>query len=241
MAEITMTSRVMLVTKSTSEWESVTANIVKGVPCVELTTDGRALLKVGDGTQPYSSLPYVGEVDLSDYSTTTEMNTAIQTAADAALASAKEYTDSKVSSVYRYKGSVASEADLPTSDLTVGDVYNLEDTGMNVAWTGEAWDELGTTVDLSPYAKTADLAAVATSGAYSDLSGTPTAATTSEAGLMSAADKAKLDTIAEGATAVTVDAELSSSSTNPVQNAVVTAALDGKVNTTDTLILNCTL
>ena len=33
----------------------------------------------------------------------------------------------------------------------VGDVYNLEDTGMNVAWTGEGWDKLGSVVDLTPY------------------------------------------------------------------------------------------
>lgn len=231
----------MLVTKTTAEWASVTANIVKGVPCVEFTTDGKALLKIGDGSKAYASLPYVGEVDLSSYSTTAEMNAAIKTAADNALASAKAYTDSKVTSVYKYKGSVANEAALPTSGQTVGDVYNLEDTGMNVAWDGSDWDELGTTVDLSPYAKTADLATVATSGKYSDLTGTPSNATTSAAGLMSASDKTKLDGIATGATKITVDSALSATSANPVQNKVVKAALDTKVNTTDTLILNCTL
>ena len=39
------------------------------------------------------------------------------------------------------------------------------------------------------------LASVATSGSYSDLTGTPGNATTSAAGLMSAADKAKLDKV----------------------------------------------
>lgn len=43
--------------------------------------------------------------------------------------------------------------------------------------------------------KASDLATVATSGSYSDLTGTPGNATTSAAGLMSAADKAKLDKI----------------------------------------------
>lgn len=56
-------------------------------------------------------------------------------------------------------------------------------------------------------------------------------ATTSAAGLMSAADKAKLDGVAAGSNHVTVDAELSTTSTNPVQNKVVKAALDGKSNT----------
>lgn len=45
------------------------------------------------------------------------------------------------------------------------------------------------------------LAKVATTGAYSDLSGTPSNASTSSAGLMSAADKTKLDGVATNANA----------------------------------------
>ena len=56
-------------------------------------------------------------------------------------------------------------------------------------------------------------------------------ATTSAAGLMSAADKTKLDSVAAGSNYVTVDAELSSTSTNPVQNKIIKSALDGKSNT----------
>ena len=63
----------------------------------------------------------------------------------------KTEVDAKVSSVYKYKGSVADESALPTEGQVVGDVYNLEDTGMNVAWTGEGWDKLGSVVDLTPY------------------------------------------------------------------------------------------
>ncbi len=60
-----------------------------------------------------------------------------------------------------------------------------------------------------------------------------TNATTSVAGLMSAADKAKLDGIAEGATKITVDSELSSGGTNPVMNGAITVALSGKADKTD--------
>ncbi len=63
----------------------------------------------------------------------------------------KTEVDAKVSSVYKYKGSVANESALPTEGQVVGDVYNLEDTGMNVAWTGEGWDNLGSVIDLTPY------------------------------------------------------------------------------------------
>ena len=51
-------------------------------------------------------------------------------------------------------------------------------------------------------------------------------ATTSAAGLMSAADKTKLDGLSQ--TSITVDSALSTTSTNPAQNKVITAALNNK-------------
>lgn len=50
-------------------------------------------------------------------------------------------------------------------------------------------------------------------------------------GLMSIADKKKLDGIASGATKITVDSALSSTSTNPVQNKVINTELGNKINT----------
>lgn len=46
-------------------------------------------------------------------------------------------------SVYTFKGSVDTYSELPDEDLSVGDVYNVVDTGNNYAWDGEAWDNLG--------------------------------------------------------------------------------------------------
>ena len=63
------------------------------------------------------------------------------------------------------------------------------------------------------------------------LSGDYSAASSSAAGLMSAADKTKLDGIEAGATAITVDSAISSSSTNPVENQAIYTALAGKVDT----------
>lgn len=63
----------------------------------------------------------------------------------------KTEIDSKISSVYKYKGSVASYGDLPSEDLTIGDVYNVETDGSNYAWNGVTWDKLGGDVDLSNY------------------------------------------------------------------------------------------
>lgn len=56
------------------------------------------------------------------------------------------------------------------------------------------------------------------------------AATTSANGLMSAADKKKLDGVADGANKITVDSAVSASSTNPVQNKAVKSYVDNKVS-----------
>ena len=58
----------------------------------------------------------------------------------------------------------------------------------------------------------------------------PGEASTSTAGLMSASDKTKLNSIATGANKTTVDSALSSTSTNPVQNKVVNTALGKKLS-----------
>nr|DAL72997.1 MAG TPA: receptor binding complex [Caudoviricetes sp.] len=56
-------------------------------------------------------------------------------------------------------------------------------------------------------------------------------ATASAAGLMSAADKSKLDRVATGANKTVVDTSFVANSTNPVQSKVVKSALDGKSDT----------
>ena len=66
----------------------------------------------------------------------------------------KGEVDGKLASIYRFKGSVAAEDQLPKQDQVIGDVYNVEDTGMNVAWDGKKWDNLGSVINLAPYATT---------------------------------------------------------------------------------------
>ena len=63
----------------------------------------------------------------------------------------KEQVDAKVASVYRVKGSVADFDSLP-SIASIGDVYNLEDTGANyvcITASPAEWDKLSETVDLT--------------------------------------------------------------------------------------------
>lgn len=62
----------------------------------------------------------------------------------AAFSVASDYAlKSDITNMYKYKGSVATVSDLPSSGNTTGDVYNVEATGMNYAWNGQAWDALG--------------------------------------------------------------------------------------------------
>lgn len=66
----------------------------------------------------------------------------------------KEQVDSKISSVYKYKGQVETYNDLLSkTDAEIGDVWEAKDTGENYAWDGTKWDDLGNNVDLSDYAK----------------------------------------------------------------------------------------
>lgn len=66
-----------------------------------------------------------------------------------------------LATVYKYKGSVETYADLPISGQQVGDVYNVKQAdpdhnikaGDNVAWDGEKWDILAGDTDLSGYAQ----------------------------------------------------------------------------------------
>lgn len=66
-----------------------------------------------------------------------------------------------LATVYKYKGSVETYADLTTSGQQVGDVYNVKqadpdhniEAGDNVAWDGEKWDILAGDTDLSGYAQ----------------------------------------------------------------------------------------
>ena len=108
-----------------------------------------------------TDISYVNEQDnLIKESVTSNVNTltsAINKKADKSDTYTKAEVDAKVSSVYKYKGSVSSQSALPTTNLVIGDVYNITDTGANFAYNGTEWDKLSETIDLTPYATKADL------------------------------------------------------------------------------------
>ena len=69
-----------------------------------------------------------------------------------------------ITTVYKYRGSVNTYAELPVNGKAVGDVYNVVaadasngiKAGDNVVWNGNAWDNLSGVVDLSAYMKIND-------------------------------------------------------------------------------------
>lgn len=73
---------------------------------------------------------------------------------------------SDITTVFRYRGSVDTYADLPVNGVQVGDTYNITaadashsiNAGGNVSWNGNSWDNLAGIVDLSAYAKSSDVA-----------------------------------------------------------------------------------
>lgn len=70
--------------------------------------------------------------------------------ADEALDTRIEALEAKTEAIFHYKGTVATIAELP-QNAEIGDVYNVEETGSNYAWTGTEWDKLSETIDLTPY------------------------------------------------------------------------------------------
>lgn len=68
----------------------------------------------------------------------------------------KTEIDGKLTAVMHFKGTKETYDDLPDSG-SVGDVWNILDSGVNYAWDGEKWDKLSETLDLSPYALNTDV------------------------------------------------------------------------------------
>jgi len=142
--------------------------------------------------------------------TTAFVQTAISDKANASDVYTKQQVDNKVTAVYRLKGSKPDFDHLPEEDNVTGDVWHINSDGSEYFWNGEAWEFFGKTVDLTGYAYDPDY--VHTDNNYT------------------ASEKSKLANVEAEANKTIVDSTMSSSSTNPVENRVVNAAIEGKVD-----------
>ena len=141
----------------------------------------------------------------------------------------ESYVNQKTSQIYRYKGSVATYNDLPTTH-DVGDVYNVVaaygdySAGTNFAWNGTEWDALGGSIDTSAFVEESELATIAKSGKLSDA--------TEDATHRVVTDTEKA-TWNEKQNALTFDDAPTAGSANPVKSGGVKTALDAKANNAD--------
>lgn len=108
------------------------------VPGAQAGDQGKFLRADGTWAEPANT----------EYSAATQAAPGLMSAADKlkldGFGTADTYAlKSDITNVYRYKGSVATVADLPSTGNTAGDVYDVQERGINYAWTGAAWDALG--------------------------------------------------------------------------------------------------
>ena len=107
------------------------------------------------------------KTQLNGLATKTELNSkadasALNNYVTTATANTTYAKKSDISNVYKFKGTKTTYAELPTTGVITGDVWNITNAdaehgikaGDNVAWNGTAWDNLSGTVDLSNYATT---------------------------------------------------------------------------------------
>lgn len=108
-----------------------------------------------DGTKPATEAQVKKVKDaIPSYNTITKSDFDTGTGTTAWLTTAKavaDYVKSKVASAVVYKWSVATYNDLPSTNLTVWDMYNVEDTGKNYVWNWTTWDDQWGTIDTSNF------------------------------------------------------------------------------------------
>lgn len=214
MAEKILNAKIGLVNKTTSEWAAETTVPFKGCPCVEFTADGKAKMKIGDGTNLYTTLPYIAD-DLTA----------------AMIIAALTYTpiDSAKIGVAEGVASLDANGKVPAAQLPsyVDDVTEVDGID-NAPETGET-DKI--------YVDTATNKTYRWSGtAYAEISASDIVTASENNGYI------KINgTDVKVYEPDPIDSALSESSENAVQNKVITAALADKIDKNDTLTLNCTL
>lgn len=131
------------VVKTTSQWEERAVEywvVPRGCLCVELTSEGKTKLKVGEGNKYFSQLPYICDHgDLSNYYTKEETDTLLENLNHMAIVSTDVYD---------------SKDDLPLVDNKLGDVRFVksddEDPDIYI-WNGAKWISTKSDTDLSDY------------------------------------------------------------------------------------------
>ena len=151
-------------------------NVTVPTKTSDLTNDGDGT----DSNSPFATQAYVaangGKIDIIKVNGTTQTitNKAVDITVptkvsdltnDSGFQTAQEVEDAidaKIVGAFTYKGAVATVADLPSTGNKKGDVYDVQETGINYAWDGTRWDPLGSYVDTSLLWAKSELTAITT-------------------------------------------------------------------------------
>lgn len=191
------------------------------------STNGGHAYYAGNGLT-LDNYTFNADVDAADLQAVNETASNALTQASSALSNAsaaQETADEAVATI-----SASSPITAQRDDSTVS--LNHANSGVSAGAYGAASNttaDWGDTVNIGPRVS------VNATGHITDAQGRTVTlpgntASQDAKGLMSATDKAKLDGIEQSANKTVVDADLSSTSTNPVQNKAVKGALDDKAN-----------
>lgn len=143
------------VIRTTAQWNSSGDQyhvIPRGVLCIELTSNGKTKIKVGEGNKCYSQLPYISDMeDLSNYYTKEEVDLIVENLEFMSIKSTDEYE---------------SRNQLPKTGNKLGDVRfvknpnNQYDDPLLYVWNGSKWVFSGGSIiniDLSEYCKKSEI------------------------------------------------------------------------------------
>lgn len=120
----------------------------KGLSTNDYTTEEKVKLATLENYDDTSLSGRVTTLENAGYQTQSQVQTLI---------------NNSLSSVMTYKGTVANYSDLPSSNVAVGDTYNITNAsehnkaGDNAVWNGTTWDILSGIIDLSSYLQRSEL------------------------------------------------------------------------------------
>lgn len=160
---ILVNNKAELINKETWPYDGDTIYVYNGLlvavaadKAIYMLVDKDKILKADYSGWKQMDVAAAQTVEIIDNLTSTSTTAALSANQGKVLNDKVVALQTKLSSVYNYKGSKATYAELP-SDAAAGDVWNVEEAhdnhpaGTNWAWTGTAWDALGGAVDLSGY------------------------------------------------------------------------------------------
>ena len=157
--------RIQLRRGTTVEWNDANPVLAFGEPGVEVKTDTTLSVKIGDGSSTWSALPYFGELEgdfvtptelsteLSSYSTTSQMNSAINTSVSAGLAGLVDSAPNTLDTLNELAAALGDDPNFATTITTsIGDletaVAGKSDSGHTHTSEELNWSVYATFADL---------------------------------------------------------------------------------------------